>query len=72
MYIDKLLCLIKIAYLKTRKLASYSDCPNTLEFEFNTMNMPFNYINEYNSRNIELIYGDFPHDGTDEILISDL
>lgn len=54
---------------KVRKAKSYSHFPDKIEFEFQTLNVPDNYINNYNPNHIELLYGQFPI--KDEVLLPD-
>lgn len=43
-----------------RKTKSYSHYPDKIEFEFQTLTVPVEYINNYNPENIELLYGNYP------------
>lgn len=42
-----------------------------INFNFESLNMPYNYINNYNFDNIEVLYGDFPKNKLD-VLIPDI
>lgn len=53
--------LSKEALSKTvRKTKSYSHYPDKIEFEFQTLTVPVEYINNYNPEHIELLYGNYP------------
>lgn len=56
---------------QVKELPSYSNFPNTIRFEFETMSIPKDYISIYNPKNIQMMYGEFPKDNTDEIIIPD-
>lgn len=43
-----------------RKTKSYSHYPDKIEFEFQTLTVPIEYINNYNPEHIELLYGNYP------------
>ena len=43
-----------------RKTKSYSHYPDKIEFEFQTLTVPVEYINNYNPEHIELLYGNYP------------
>lgn len=43
-----------------RKAKSYSHYPDKIEFEFQTLTVPVEYINNYNPEHIELLYGNYP------------
>ena len=53
----------------TKSLPSFTRYPNTIEFEFNTLNVPKDYISDYNPKNIALLYGEYPQDESEDILI---
>ena len=53
----------------TKSLPSFTQYPNTIEFEFNTLNVPKDYISDYNPKNIALLHGEYPQDESEDILI---
>ena len=53
-----------------REKASYGSSPKVIQFGFESMNIPYEYANK--KSDIELMYGRFPKDSSDEILIPDI
>lgn len=43
-----------------------------LEFSFSTIPMPHKYINDYNYSTFEIMFGDYPTDDTNQVLIPDV
>lgn len=56
---------------KVKEMPSYSNFPNRIKFNFQTMKVPKEYIDTYNPENLQLIYGEYPDDNTNEIIIPD-
>ena len=52
-----------------KKTKSYTHYPDKIEFEFQTLTVPVDYINNYNPEHIELLYGNFPKNN--QVLIPD-
>lgn len=52
-----------------KEVSSYSSAPSIVQFSFNSMNIPHDYASSFNQ--INLLYGDYPKDGSDEIVIPD-
>ena len=52
-----------------KEVSSYSSAPSVVQFSFHSMNIPYDYASNYNQ--INLLYGDYPKDGSDEIVIPD-
>lgn len=48
---------------------SYSTAPSSINFNFNSMNIPYEYASDFNQ--VNKIYGEFPKENTDEIMIPD-
>lgn len=53
-----------------KKMPSYSSSPNNIDFSFKSMNIPYEYSHEYN--NVPLLWGDYPKNESNEIVIPDL
>lgn len=52
-----------------KETSSYSSAPSVIQFSFNSMNIPYNYAPDFNG--INLLYGNYPKDGSDEIVVPD-
>ena len=52
-----------------KEVSSYSSAPSFVQFSFYSMNIPYDYASKFNQ--INLIYGDYPKDRSNEIVIPD-
>lgn len=53
-----------------KESASYSSAPSILQFQFESMNIPYDYAKKFNK--IDIILGNYPKDDSIEILIPDI
>lgn len=52
--------------------ASYSSAPNLLNFRFQSISVPYDFSDVYNPDGVKIIYGDFPKDELNEIVLPDI
>ncbi|MDD2469446.1 MAG: ABC transporter ATP-binding protein/permease [Bacilli bacterium] len=55
---------------QVKKKPSYSSAPSSISFAFNSMNIPYKYAKHFNK--VPLLYGDYPRENSNEIVIPDL
>lgn len=55
-----------------KNMQSFPRLKEDIALEFNSLASPYDYIREYNPQSIHLMFGDFPKDKNDEILIPDV
>lgn len=51
---------------------AYNFSQNLLSFSFSKLQLPLEYIQDYNSENIELVAGEFPEDNSHTLLLPDV
>lgn len=55
-----------------KKQASFSSAPESVMFGFQSLTVPSDFILDFNQESIVLKYGNFPQDGTNQVLIPDV
>ena len=53
-------------------MPSFSNAPSNIMFTFESMTIPYDYFNSFNSKNIILLEGRIPKENSNEILIPDI
>lgn len=57
---------------KIKEMPSFSNAPSNIMFTFESMTIPYDYFNSFNSKNIILLEGRIPKENSNEILIPDI
>lgn len=56
--------------LHVKETASFSSAPSVIQFTFESMSIPYNYAEKFNR--INLMYGNYPKDQSNEIIVPDI
>jgi energy-coupling factor transporter ATP-binding protein EcfA2 len=57
---------------KVKESPSFTRTDIGIALHFESMPTPYDYVDNYNKRNLSLMFGTFPHDNSDDILIPDV